>query len=107
MKREYKRSWIKGLSVVLRFLYFQTAFFVLFTRYAHAYIDPSAVTYMIQAVAAVAIAGGAALTVLRHKISALFRGKKQKTPHRRITLFEEPAPYDADFADGKGENACS
>ena len=50
------------------------------------YIDPSAVTYMIQAVAAVAIAAGAALTVFRHKIAALFRKNKGIAKHRKIRL---------------------
>ena len=50
------------------------------------YIDPSAVTYMIQAVAAVAIAAGAALTVFRHKIAALFRKNKSLLKHREIHL---------------------
>ncbi len=68
------------------FLYFFCCFFSLFTGYAHAYIDPSAVTYMIQAVAAVAIAAGAALTVFRHKIAALFRKNRSVTKHRKIHL---------------------
>ena len=42
-----------------------------------AYIDPSAVTYVIQAVAGVVIALGAALTIFRHKIFAFFKGKKK------------------------------
>ena len=50
------------------------------------YIDPSAVTYMIQAVAAVAIAAGAALTVFRHKIVALFRKNKNIVKRREIHL---------------------
>ena len=69
------------------------------------YIDPSAVTYMIQAIAAVAIAGGAALTVLRHKLSALLHGRVQKTAHAKIRLSEEPAPYDL-YEDEAGES-CS
>ncbi len=87
------------MSFVLRYLYFQVAFFVLMSSYSYAYIDPSAVTYMIQAVAAVAIAGGAALTVLRHRIASLFRKNTHKAVHRQIVFSEEPAPYDADFAD--------
>ncbi|MBP3205114.1 MAG: hypothetical protein IJ794_02450 [Lachnospiraceae bacterium] len=42
-----------------------------------AYIDPSAVTYVIQAVAGVVIALGAAFTIFRHKIFAFFKGKKK------------------------------
>lgn len=58
------------------------------------YIDPSAVTYMIQAVAAVAIAGGAALTVLRKKIMTLLQGHAKRGTRARICLLEEAAPYD-------------
>ena len=44
-----------------------------------AYIDPSAVTYVIQAVAGVIIAIGALITVFRHKIVAFFKkGKKDE-----------------------------
>ncbi len=42
-----------------------------------AYIDPSAVTYLIQAVAGVVIALGAARTIFRHKIFAVFKNKKK------------------------------
>lgn len=60
------------------FLYFFSCFFVVFSSDVHAYIDPSAVTYIIQAVAGVLIALGAVLTIFRHKIKALF-GRKKKT----------------------------
>lgn len=51
--------------------------FFLLTMPGAAYIDPSAVTYVIQAVAGVVIALGAALTIFRHKIFAFFKGKKK------------------------------
>ena len=59
------------------FVYFFGCFFVVLTLHTHAYIDPSAVTYIIQAVAGVLIALGAGLTIFRHKIKALFTGKKK------------------------------
>lgn len=49
----------------------------MFTVPVHAYIDPSAVTYIIQGVAGVLIALGAAFTIFRHKIFKLFKGKKK------------------------------
>ena len=94
----------KILGIALKWFYFQTAFFLLFSGYAHAYIDPSAVTYMIQALAAVAIAAGASFTVLRQRIVALFRGKKKavkkapvvlKTGIADKDLYEDPSPEDA------------
>lgn len=71
----------KILFRVGSFVYFFSAYFVLFSGHAHAYIDPSAVTYMIQAVAAVVIAIGAIFTVFRHKIASFFKkgaGKEEK-----------------------------
>jgi len=67
----------KLFGKVLSFGYFFSCFFTLFTMHAHAYIDPSAVTYIIQGVAGVLIALGAALTIFRHKIFKFFKGKKK------------------------------
>ncbi len=47
------------------------------------YIDPSAVTYVIQAVAGVVIALGACLTIFRHKIAAFFK-KNQKDEKKEV-----------------------
>lgn len=63
---------------LLQFTYFFTCFFILLGNTSFAYIDPSAVTYVIQAVAGVAIAVGAACTVYRHKIAKWFRAQQKK-----------------------------
>ena len=63
----------KFLQKFLKFAYFFTCFFYLFSNYAYAYIDPSTVTYIIQGVAGVLIAIGAAVTIFRHKIKAAWR----------------------------------
>ena len=60
--------------------------FSLFTNYAQAYIDPSAVTYVIQAVAGVLIALGAAFTIFRHKILAFFKKSKKKDEKDEDTI---------------------
>ena len=52
-------------------LYFGVAFLVLFSMNAMAYIDPSVMTYVIQAVAGIAIALGAA-------VGMYFRSAKKK-----------------------------
>lgn len=65
-----------GLQLT-KFVYFFTCGWYLFTLPVHAYIDPSAVTYIIQAVAGVLIAAGAILTVFRHKIFAFFKKNKK------------------------------
>lgn len=53
------------------------------------YIDPSAVTYTAQAIAAVVVALGALATVFRHKIAALFKKNKGETAKRVIHIKEE------------------
>lgn len=68
----------KIVGQAFKFTYFFSCFFALFTNYAYAYIDPSAVTYVIQAVAGVLIALGAAFTIFRHKIFAFFKKNKKK-----------------------------
>ena len=60
--------------------------FSLFTNYAQAYIDPSAVTYVIQAVAGVLIALGAAFTIFHHKILAFFKKSKKKDEKEEDTI---------------------
>ncbi len=58
-----------------------------FIRTVQAYIDPSAVTYVIQAVAAVVVAIGACLTIFRHKIAKLF--KKNKDSEKKEVHFTQ------------------
>ena len=67
----------KIVSQMVKFSYFITCGWYLFTLPVHAYIDPSAVTYIIQAVAGVLIALGAVLTIFRHKIFAFFKKNKK------------------------------
>ena len=67
----------KRVLGLLSFMYFFVCFFNLFTITAQAYIDPSVVTYVIQGVAGVLIALGAALTIFRHKIFAFFKKNKK------------------------------
>lgn len=74
---------------VFKFLYFGTCFFMLMGNTAFAYIDPSAVTYIIQAVAAVFIALGALLTVFRHKIFAFFKKNSKQTAKREIHVKDD------------------
>lgn len=74
---------------VLKFVYFFSCFFILFGNTSYAYIDPSAVTYIRQAVAAVFIALGALATVFRHKIAAFFKKNSKKTAKREIHIKED------------------
>lgn len=79
---------------VMKFVYFFMGFWVVMTMHAHAYIDPSAVTYVIQAVAAVCIALGAVVTVFRHKIVKFFKKNKKNSAKKEIHLTEETKEKD-------------
>lgn len=79
----------KVVGKVFSFVYFFSCFQALFTMPVHAYIDPSAVTYIIQAVAGVLIALGAALTIFRHKIFKFFRGKKKENTEESKIEFKD------------------
>lgn len=79
----------KLIGQTFKFIYFFCCFFVLFTNYAYAYLDPSAVTYVIQAVAAVFIALGALVTVFRHKIATFFKKNTKKQEKREIHVKED------------------
>lgn len=67
----------KVVLQLTKFSYFFVCGWYLFTLPVHAYIDPSAVTYIIQAVAGVLIALGAVFTIFRHKIFAFFKKNKK------------------------------
>lgn len=79
----------KLLFNLTKFTYFFTACFMMLSIHAHAYIDPSAVTYIIQAVAGAVIAIGALITVFRHKIVAFFKKGKKETEKREIHIKED------------------
>lgn len=80
----------KILSQAMKFTYFFGCFWYLFTIPSQAYIDPSAVTYIIQAVAGVLIALGAAFTIFRHKIFAFFKkNKKDSTEQGEAIEFKD------------------
>ena len=71
---------------ISKFAYFYIAGMFLFSTFAFAYIDPSAVTYVIQAVAGVLIALGAAFTIFRHKIFAFFKKNKKSGEAEEDTI---------------------
>ena len=78
----------KVILQIGQFVYFFSARFVMMSFYSQAYIDPSATTYVIQAVGAVVIALGAMLTVFRHKIIAFFK-KGKSTEEKKEIHFED------------------
>ena len=74
---------------VVKFTYFYVAGLFLFSTVAFAYIDPSAVTYVIQAVAGAVIAIGALITVFRHKIIAFFKKGNKDEAKKEIHVIED------------------
>lgn len=74
---------------VVKFTYFYVASLFLFSTVAFAYIDPSAVTYVIQAVAGAVIAIGALITVFRHKIIAFFKKGNKDEVKKEIHVIED------------------
>lgn len=87
---------MKGIiGRVFLFTYFFGCFFTVFTLHAQAYIDPSALTYVIQAVAGVLIALGAAFTIFRHKIFSFFKRKKKTEEPEDVIEFKNVGEKDA------------
>ena len=76
----------KFIKTVIFFLVF---LFSVSVSASAEYIDPSAVTYTAQAIAAVVVALGALVTVFRHKIVAFFKKDKGETAKREIHLKDD------------------
>ncbi len=83
----------KAAFWVCNFLFFFIAGSYLTMVPVRAYIDPSAVTYLIQAVAGVVIAIGAVLTIFRHKIAELFH-KKKDTQKKEVHFVDDAEQAD-------------
>lgn len=64
------------MKKLLKYLYYTAALGMLLTVSSAAYIDPSAMTYIIQIIAGVAIAAGAAFGFYWRRIKRLFSRKK-------------------------------
>ncbi|MCR5794389.1 MAG: sulfatase-like hydrolase/transferase [Solobacterium sp.] len=83
----------KQLISKFRYLYFFSAFTLLAVKPVHAYIDPSVMTYAIQAVAGIAIALGAAFSIVWRKIRRkLFKnsGSHYQTVESDDVTFTDP-----------------
>ena len=87
---------MKKIIIITKFVYFYIAGLFLFSTVAFAYIDPSAVTYVIQAVAGAVIAIGALITVFRHKIIAFFKKGNKDEAKKEIHLMEDE-PQDSNI----------
>ncbi len=85
----------KVLFWISNFMFFVIAGSYLTMIPVRAYIDPSAVTYVIQAVAGVVIAIGACLTIFRHKIAEFFR-KNKEVEKREVHFVDEEDDQDTE-----------
>lgn len=70
------------LGKMLAFSYFALCGLFLFSTDAFAYIDPSALTYLVQIVAGAFIAGGAAVGVFWTKFKRKVKGKDKEEDTR-------------------------
>lgn len=66
-----KKLFLMGLCVFILSM-------LVFAKNAQAYIDPSALTYIIQAAAGLFIAGGAAIAIFWQRIKLFFSKRKKK-----------------------------
>lgn len=92
--RQNGGSTMKKICKISKFIYFFACWWTILSINAQAYIDPSAVTYVIQAVAAVFIALGALATVFRHKIFAFFKKNTKQPEKKEIHLKEDQEEAD-------------
>ncbi|NLV59040.1 MAG: hypothetical protein GXY67_09745 [Clostridiales bacterium] len=63
---------------MLRLIYLALCSLFLTSSTALAYIDPASTSYIVQIIAGVFIAGGAAVGIYWHKIKLFFRKRKEK-----------------------------
>lgn len=86
------------MKKIISFVYFFCCSMLLFSVTAQAYIDPSAMTYIIQLAAGVAIAAGAGLSFYFRRLKRKLSGTKKGAPPAAETL-----PDDDDFGLGDYE----
>ena len=74
---------------VLAFSYFALCGMVLFSTYTYAYIDPSALTYLVQIIAGAFIAGGAAIGVFWTRFKRKVKGQNKVEDTRETVDVED------------------
>lgn len=72
------------LKKILKYCYFGVFIALLMSMQAFAYLDASAVTYVVYILAGVAIAGGAAISVYWSKIKRWFRRRKKRAAAKKL-----------------------
>ena len=77
------------MKKLVSFVYFFIAATLMTLRTAHAYIDPSSMTYLIQIIAGAAIAVGAGVGFYWKRIRRYFRNKKREKVEAAMTAAAE------------------
>lgn len=62
---------------ILRIAYFLICAIIILTKESYGYLDPSAMTYIIQIIAAVGITVATSIGIFFYKIKKVFKKKKQ------------------------------
>lgn len=87
------------MKKTLRFMYFAVCAFFMLSTYAFAYLDPSTMTYLIQVIAGVFIAGGATAGILWHKFKRAIKKPKNNASDAQATEAAANDEPDEDEAD--------
>ena len=91
---------------ILKYLYFSTAFLLFLTRPVQAYIDPSVMTYAIQAISGIAIALGTIFSLIYRKIRRKMNLQEQEKTIRETNNFRYTDPENGEteyaLSDRKG-----
>ena len=69
----------KNMKKIKCMLYVFFATIIIFTKEAYCYLDPSAMTYMIQVTAAIVISIGSVIGIGFYKIKRFFKNKYKKS----------------------------
>ena len=65
-------------KVVLKIMYIFSCCIIILTKEAYCYLDPSAMTYVIQIISAVTIALGTSIGIFFYKIKRFLKKKREK-----------------------------
>lgn len=84
------------MKKALSFLFYFAMAMTMFTTFAFAYIDPSAMTYLIQIIAGIVIACGAAFGFYWRKLKRSFRKKNEEAEDN---IENSDVDYAVEYAD--------
>lgn len=91
---------MKTMKNTLAFCAFFTLGMAFFSRSANAYIDPSSMTYIVQLVVGIVIAGGGAFAFYFRKLKRKLTKKNDEAPVMEMAAEDEDFDDDDEFDDG-------